>query len=94
MIAKSSSAGIWSRLLEPESDNWPPDVARAIARLDFAPQDQRRVAELSDKAQAGALSAEESDELDEYLHAADMLAIFQAKARTRLNRLNGSGGTM
>ncbi len=90
MIQRPTSAGILSRLLEPESENWAPDVARAIARLDFAPRDQERVVELSEKAQEGALTAEEQGELDEYIRVADMLAIFQAKARTCLKRANGS----
>src|SRR5687767_10642882 len=85
MIARTTSTGILLRLLEPESGNWTPEVARALCRLDFAANDHMRVEELSAKAQAGTLSDVERSELDEYLRVADMLAIVQAKARTCLN---------
>lgn len=40
--------------------------------------------ELSDKAQFGSLSSEESSELDSFIHVSNLLARMQAKARRSL----------
>ena len=47
-----------------------------------------RIHELASKANEGELSAEERDEYEAYIDANNLMAIFQAEAKFRLN-LNG-----
>jgi hypothetical protein len=55
-------------------------------KLDFPKYDHDRVAELSAKANEGSLNGDEREELDEYLRVADLLALFQSRARLSLKR--------
>ncbi|MCI0640129.1 MAG: hypothetical protein L0Y72_00525 [Gemmataceae bacterium] len=71
--------------MKPSSDNLTPEMARSVLRLDFRDADHRRVEKLLAKAQNGTLSNEEKTELDEFLQAADHLAVLQSKARRSLN---------
>lgn len=61
-----------------------PDLARYVLDLDFPPADHERIAALSARAQEGALSPDEQEELDGYLRVNDLLAILQSKARQSL----------
>ncbi len=61
-----------------------PVVARHVLTLKFADADVARMRELNDKNRTGRLTADEADELDDFLRAADLLAILQSKARMRL----------
>ena len=72
---------ILSRVIQPDEGNMAPEMARYVLSLDFSPPDHERIATLSARAQEGALSAEEADELDGYLRVNDLLAILQSKAR-------------
>jgi hypothetical protein len=86
-MTTNTSAAILNRLIDPETADLSPQAARSLLRLDFPDEDQARVAELSAKAQAGALTPDEREELDEYLRVADLLAVLQSKARRSLKRL-------
>jgi hypothetical protein len=86
-MTANPSAAILNRLIDPETADLSPQAARSLLRLDFPDEDQARVAELSAKAQTGALASDEREELDEYLRVADLLAILQSKARRSLKRL-------
>lgn len=46
------------------------------------------MSELSAKAQEGDLSKQEKEDLDEYLRAADLLAVLQSRARRSLLNKN------
>ena len=85
MVALAQSGAI-ERMLQAESDNLTPDVARAILHWRFADSDQNRVDELSAKARAGRLSQSEAEELDWYLLLGDFLTIVQSKARVALHQ--------
>lgn len=63
-----------------------PETARTLLRLQFDASHHRRVDLLSAKGQEGTLTVVERDELDEYIHVADLLAILQSKARQALKR--------
>jgi hypothetical protein len=64
-----------------------PEAARSILQLKFQSRDQKRVDFLSSKAQEGALTSNERNELEEYIRVADMLAMFQSKARLSLKKV-------
>lgn len=72
------------RLLEPLAGCLSPDVAAKVAemRADDAMQD--RIDYLAERANEGLLSDDERDEYAGYLHAIDVIAILQAKARSLL----------
>jgi hypothetical protein len=74
------------RLLEPLAGCLSPEVAAKVAdlRADEAMQD--RIDYLAERANEGALSAEERDEYAGYLHAIDVIAVLQAKARAGLHK--------
>jgi hypothetical protein len=56
-LAPSQTAtAIWGRIVKPDRANLTPEVARAILKLDFDPEDHRRVDELSAKARKGTLT--------------------------------------
>ena len=62
----------------------PPEVARAILTLGFQESDHARMRELSEKAQDGALTDAERDELDGYINVSHFIAFIQSKARISL----------
>src|SRR5262249_41993916 len=87
--SKTASA-IWGRIVKPEQANFTPELARAILKLDFDPEDHQRVDELSDKAQKGPLTPQERAELEEYIRVDLELAVLRSKARLSLKRANPS----
>jgi hypothetical protein len=82
---KTASA-IWGRVVNPEQADLSPEAARAILELDFDADDHQRMGELSAKARQGDLTAEEREEMDEYLRVGSELAVLQSKARMSLQR--------
>ena len=78
-------SAILSRVVDPGTGDLPPDFSQFVLKLDFAEADQRRMAELSTKAQDGTLTREEEQELDGYLNVNDFLTIMQSKARMSLH---------
>ena len=55
-------------------------------KLDFDPEDHRRIDALSIKAQEGTLTPQEVADLDEYIRVNDLLTGMQAKARLSLKK--------
>ena len=84
MRATVTEAEIWSRAIQPESGDLSAAAAREWLRLRLAADDQQRVRELSSKANTGALSEEEAQELDSYLNVGRALEFLKAKARLSL----------
>ncbi len=72
------------RLLEPFADCLSPEVASKIANLRADETVQARIDYLADHANEGTLSSAEREEYSGYLHAIDVIAILQAKARALL----------
>ena len=88
-----AQAAIWTRLFQSVEPTLVPEVARAILALDFPQGDKDRMHELAAKARAGALTAEEQEEIDTYGRVGSVLSIMKSKARRRLKgglRSNGS----
>jgi len=77
-------AHLLQRLLDSQADRLSAELAQFILSLHFPEADHVRCAELSNKAQDGVLTASETEELDEYLAASDILAILQSQARKAL----------
>ena len=65
-------------------------TTRAILKINFTPEDHRRVDELSAKAQKGTLTPEERAELEEYVRVDLKLTVLRSKAQMSLKRANTS----
>jgi hypothetical protein len=75
---------IFARLLENARGRLTPSLARYLLTLGFNELEQRRMSDLAERNQEGALSAAEKHELNSYVKAGHLLALLQAKARTAL----------
>ncbi len=84
MAVGSESTQIFRRVIEPEQGSFPKELARFVMKLDFHGEDHARFEELSAKAREGALTPQEADELDGYLHVDSLLAILRLKAERSL----------
>ncbi len=82
------NAAILERVMEAQSGDLAPELARYLLRLDFPRSDHERYAMLADKAQQGSLSPEEQSDLDDYLDIDAFLSILQSKARVSLRKHN------
>jgi hypothetical protein len=79
-------ASVLDRLLEPISQSLNSESARAIAEMEAQSEDQRRILELAEKCNQGDLTPDERDEYETYVHAGNLIAILQAKARSYLKQ--------
>jgi hypothetical protein len=82
----STAAIHLDRLLEPFAGCFSPDVAAKVADLRADDAMQGRIDYLADRSNEGLLTAEEREEYAGYLHAIDVVAVLQAKARSLLRR--------
>lgn len=82
--ASSTEAAILSRMIHPEQDDLPDEVARALLRLRLDRQDMDRLHELVTKNQDDALTVAERDELESYLRISLLVDLMHAKARLSL----------
>ncbi|MBV9125613.1 MAG: hypothetical protein JO112_19865 [Planctomycetes bacterium] len=76
---------VLDRLLDPVGRCLTPKAARELANLRPDEEAQARGHELAEKCNEGTITAEEKDEYEIYVMAANVVAILQAKARARLN---------
>ncbi len=90
--ADTSEVSILSRILRPEAPTFSPEAAREILALDFDPADKARMRELSARARAGTLNAEEEAAADHYERVGHLLNIIQSKARRSLEGGRDKGG--
>lgn len=88
----TSEVSILNRILRPDTPTFSPEAARDILSLDFDRADKERMRELSAKARAGALTAEEDAEAGKYELVGHLLNIMQSKARRSLKVHRGEGG--
>ena len=82
---------VLDRLLDPIARSLNPASARALARTEADAVAQRLVAELAEKCNQGVLTAAERREYETYVHAGNLVAILQAKARLYLKRHRRAG---
>jgi len=83
--AEISEVSILNRLFRPDAPTFAPETARDILALEFDQADKDRMRELSAKARAGTLTAEEDAEMDKYEIVGHLLNVMQSKARRSLN---------
>jgi hypothetical protein len=79
---------ILRRVVDRKHANLSEEAARAILRLDFDETDRRRMNQLAAKNRAGALTAAEDKELDNFIHVGQVLGILKSKARQALKARN------
>ncbi len=82
----SNEAAIVGRLIRPDHGDFSPQAAREFLNLQFGDEDRARMRELSLKAQEGALTASEEDEVENYRRVGYWLGILWSKARLSLKR--------
>jgi hypothetical protein len=82
----SSTAIHLDRLLEPFAGCLSPDVAAKLGDLRADDTMQDRIDYLAERSNEGLLTAEEREEYAGYLHAIDVIAVLQAKARALLRK--------
>ncbi len=78
--APQTEAEVWMRIMYPERE-LTPKVAQAILQLTFPSHDLGQMNELSAKARAGTLTAEEDRAMDAFERAGAILSILKSKAR-------------
>ena len=86
----TSGATIFSRIFESSREGSSPELARYILELGFSTEDRARMRELAAKNRRGDISHQELEELDNYITAGDILAIWQSKARRALKQCQAS----
>jgi hypothetical protein len=74
------------RFLEPLAGCLSPEVAAKVANLRADEALQDRIDYLAERSNEGTLSESERHEYVRYLHAIDVVAILQAKARAMLHK--------
>jgi hypothetical protein len=82
----STTAIHLDRLLEPFAGCLSADVAAKVAALRADDAMQERIDYLAERSNEGTLSEDERDEYAGYLHAIDVIAVLQAKARAMLRK--------
>ena len=80
----SSTTEIFQRVIAPAEGTLPSALATYLLTLDFVEADQKRYEALSEKAQAGTLTADEERELDRYLDVDAMISLLRLKAKRSL----------
>jgi hypothetical protein len=87
----TSEVAIFSRILEPEQATLSAAAARAILAFGFSQADQDRMQQLSAKAQQGALTPDEQDEINNYERVGHVLSLMKSKARRSLKSRGTNG---
>ena len=81
---EKDQAAILSRALAPESGTLSPDAAESILSIELSADDQSELRRLTDSAQEGSLSIDDSEALDSYRHVGRLLELLKSKARISL----------
>jgi len=81
---------ILRRVVDPDQPVLSAEAARAILRFRFSASDKRRMNRLAAKNRQGKLTAEEEEELSNYIRVGQTLGILQSKARRSLKAIRKS----
>jgi hypothetical protein len=81
---------ILTRTIAPVRSQFSPEVAEEILHWDFSPEDQHEMADLSAKARAGTLTADEEAKIDSYIRVSHIVNLLQAKARLAIKQASGN----
>jgi phosphoribosyl 1,2-cyclic phosphodiesterase len=77
-------AEIVGRVITPDTEHFPPEVAKFFLGLELKQSDHDRMQDLGVKANRGTLTADEARELDSYLDVCLALGILKSKSRLSL----------
>ena len=80
-----ATAGL-AKILDPVAQCFTPEVAKRVAELRADPDVQARIEELAEKCNEGTITPEETVEYDAYIHAMDVVAVLQRKARNLITQ--------
>ncbi len=80
VVTPNTEAAILARLIQPK-DRMSREVAEYLLSIDFDSKDLERMNLLAERAREGLMTAEETVELDSYLHVGSLVSIMQSKAR-------------
>lgn len=83
---KTSELAIFARLLSNPKGDMSPRLARYVLTLGFSEPERARIGELTERNQRGSASADERDELLNYVKAGHLLALLHSKARKALKK--------
>ena len=86
----TTEVDIWGRAIRPEVGDLSAAAAQELLRLHLSDADTARVRELSARANDGALTGDEAEELDHYLNVGRALEFLKAKARLSLRERSAS----
>jgi|GEM_PF-646165 len=78
---EKDQAAILSRALAPESGTLSPEAAELILSIELSADDQSELRRLTDSAQEGSLSIDDSEALDSYRHVGRLLELLKSKAK-------------
>lgn len=84
----TSEAAIFARLWEGSTGRLTAPLARHVLKLKFDESDVARMKDLAARNRAGALPADELEELDNFIRVGDLLATLQSKARQLLKSVS------
>ena len=76
---------ILDKMLQPATDEMPPEFARKLLSLRADTELQSRIEELRSKANMGNVSSDEELEYKEFVEAVDIISLLQEKARRILS---------
>ncbi len=77
---------IWARLLRPGNGTFPKAAAQAILGVNSTDDQKARMHDLAQRNGEGKLSPSEREDLESYIHVANVLALLHAKARRSLKQ--------
>lgn len=76
---------ILDKMLQPATDEMPPEFARKLLGLRADAELQSRIDELRSKANLGNITSDEELEYKEFVEAIDIISLLQVKARRILS---------
>ncbi|HEX5443254.1 MAG TPA: hypothetical protein VFW87_05480, partial [Pirellulales bacterium] len=82
--ASFSEMAILRRVINPDEPYLSREAARDILRFEFSKVDQRRMNHLAAKNRRGQITAEEEQELDNFVRVGQTIGILKSKARQTL----------
>ena len=74
-------SSILDQMLQPATDQMPPDFARKLLDLRASPELLTRIENLRAKANSGEISHDDELEYKEFVEAVDIISLLQNKAR-------------
>jgi hypothetical protein len=85
-LSPGNDAATLARLIHPEQDDLPADVAKAMLAVRFDSGELARIHELLTKNQDDALTPAEKADLESYLRVSSFFDLMRAKARRSLRK--------